>query len=442
MLHENEDGHPRTPHRGHPNHRNHRIPLTQAPRELRQCNARVSARSSANCLTTDPFPSATIAPKLTKEGCTEGAAILTKPKRINLALQGGGAHGAFTWGVLDALLENGNFDLQWVSATSAGAVNAVALAAGLAAGGNEGARAKLHEVWHAVAKAAVPDLLRLNPFLSGLSKLTAASGVGRMFSPYQFNPMGFDPLRKLLSETIDFAKIRAASPVELLISATDISTGRPRYFRRHELTVDMVLASACLPTLHHAVEIEGRAYWDGGFSANPGIIPLTLESPAHDTLLVLLNQTNASGVPTSPMQIATETARLTFNAPLLRDVEIIETVRQTQGGWLRSRFSPSASLSPLARHRFHLIEAGRHTAALPPGSKMKPDMAMLTYLHGAGQAEALKWLDAHRKQVGRRATVDLKARFLSTPPRFPVPSPAPASKPDPVTEAPDAHTPR
>ena len=383
---------------------------------------------------------------------------MTKPKRINLALQGGGAHGAFTWGVLDALLEADNLDIGWVSATSAGAVNAVALAAGFADGGREGARAKLYEVWHAVHKAAVPDLLRLNPFLSGVSSLAASSGVGRIFSPYQFNPMGFDPLRKLLTETIDFDKLRAASPIELLIAATDISTGRPRHFRRHEMTVDAVLASACLPTLHHAVEIEGRAYWDGGFSSNPDLIEIALESPVHDTLLILLSSTSKSGVPTSPLQIANETARLTFNAPLLRDVEIIETVRETEGGWLKRRFSSPSRLTPLATHRYHLIEAGRHTAALPAGSKMKPDWDLFKYLHGAGRSETLKWLEANHSNIGRHATVDLKARFLTQPTRFkpqglpeaavqptlgqPSPNP-PADLPSaPIREAPDGHTPR
>lgn len=378
---------------------------------------------------------------------------MSRPKRINLALQGGGAHGAFTWGVLDTLLEAGSVEIGWVSATSAGAVNAAALAAGLADGGREGARAKLHEVWHAVHKAAVPDLLRLNPFLSGISSLATASGVGRMFSPYQFNPMGFDPLRKLLSETIDFEKLRAASPIELLIAATDISTGRPRFFRRHEMTVDAVLASACLPTLHHAVEIEGRAYWDGGFSSNPDLIQLALESPVHDTLLILLNATTKSGVPTSPLQIATETARLTFNAPLLRDVEIIETVREAGGGWLKRRFSSPSRLTPLATHRYHLIEAGRHTAALPAGSKMKPDWDLFKYLHGAGRSETLKWLEANRASIGRRSTVDLKARFLTQPLPFTLQAPAatpaleqpgappPAEPPSPPTTAsPDGHT--
>ncbi|MEQ1695943.1 MAG: patatin-like phospholipase family protein [Hyphomicrobiaceae bacterium] len=373
---------------------------------------------------------------------------MAKAKRINLALQGGGAHGAFTWGVLDALLEQSGIEIGWVSAASAGAVNAVALAAGMAEGGREGGRAKLAEVWQAVHKAAVPDFVRLNPFLSSLSNVSAASGVGRMFSPYQFNPMGFDPLRRLLTETIDFAKLRAASPIELLIAATEVSTGRARHFRRDEMTVDAVLASACLPTLHHAVEIEGRAYWDGGFSANPELVKLALTSPVDDTLIVLLNPTSKSGVPTSSLEIAAETGRLTFNAPLMRDIEIIEAVREAEGGWLQRRFKRPSRLAPLVTHRFHLIDAGRHTAALPAGSKLKPDWALFTYLHHAGRSETLKWLDANAASIGRRSSVDLKARFLSPTPRFAVPLPPPApsinvpNEPPASPAAPAAHTPR
>ncbi len=381
----------------------------------------------------------------------EKAQTLARTKRINLALQGGGAHGAFTWGVLDHLLEQDTVEIGWISAASAGAVNAVAVASGLAEGGREGARAKLRQLWEAVYKAGVPDFIRLNPVLSSLGTLPAVSGMAKMFSPYEFNPLGFDPLRRLLTETIDFDRLRAASPVELLIAATDVGTGRPRFFRCHELTVEAVLASACLPTLHHAVEIEGRAYWDGGFSANPDIVRLALESPIGDTLIVLLNPTNVSGTPTRLEDIAAQTSRLTFNAPLMRDIEIIEAVREAEGGWLQRRFKRPTRLSSLAQHRFHLIEAGRHTAGLPAGSKMKPDWGLFTYLHGAGRTEAYKWLDGSRSRIGRQSTVDLKARFLSELPRFALPrprmavvNPAPASEaavPQ-ITGPRDEHTPR
>lgn len=329
--------------------------------------------------------------------------------RINLALQGGGAHGAFTWGVLDRLLEEEQLQICWVSATSAGAVNAVALAYGLSTGGRKEARSKLRSVWKGVHKAGVPDLLRLNPFLFGLSRTPHLAQVASLWSPYEFNPLGFDPLRRLLSESIDFDKLRTDSPLELLVAATEVATGRARIFRREEITVESVLASACLPTLHHAVEIDGSAYWDGGFSANPDIKTLAMESPIEDTLIVQLNPLVRHGLPTGVRDISLHVNRIAFNAPLTRDVELIETVRQCSQRWLAGA---RGSYGRLATHRFHLIEAGRYTSALSPDSTLKPDWALLNYLFNAGRDEAAKWLSRHLAAVGRRSSVDLKERFL------------------------------
>ena len=335
--------------------------------------------------------------------------LFKREMKLNLALQGGGAHGAFTWGVLDRLLEEETLQIGWVSATSAGAVNAAALAAGLAEGGRQGAREKLREVWARVVKAGVTDLMRMNPFLYSLTRSSAMSQMTSLMSPYEFNPMGFNPLRKLLLEAIDFDTLRAKAPIELLIAATEVSTGRARLFRRHEMTVDAVLASACLPTLHHAVGIDGIAYWDGGFSANPDLVTLARESPLGDTLLVQLNPNFKAELPTGAREIAGHVNRLTFNAPLRRDIELIEAVRAEAR---RSWFSRRGRRSALVRHRFHLIEAGRYTSGLSPESKMKPDWGLFTYLHGAGRTETHKWLDRHRGDFGKRETVDLAARFL------------------------------
>ncbi len=329
---------------------------------------------------------------------------------VNLALQGGGAHGAFTWGVLDRLLEDDQLQFGWISATSAGAVNAVAVASGLAEGGRELAREKLRSVWEAVHKAGVPDLLRLNPFLYGLTRAPHLAHVASLWSPYEFNPLGFDPLRRLLSEAIDFKALRKKSPIELLIAATEVSTGRARLFRRKEITVEAVLASACLPTLHHAVEIDGVAYWDGGFSANPEIKTLAMESSVEDTLIVQISPLVKNDLPMGVREISLHANRLTFNAPLQRDAEIIETVRECSRSWLGGARGP---LAKLANHRFHLIEAGRHTSALSADSTMKTDWKLLTYLHGAGRDEAEKWLRRHRARVGRKSTVNLKTRFLT-----------------------------
>ena len=328
--------------------------------------------------------------------------------KINLALQGGGAHGAFTWGVLDRLLEEDHLSFGWVSGASAGAVNAVALAAGLAAGGREGARAKLRQVWEGVPKAGVPDLLRLNPFLFGLSNSATLAHVTSLLSPYDFNPLGYDPLRNLLAETIDFESIRKASPVGLLIAATEVATGRPRLFRRDEISIEAVLASACLPTLHRTVEIDGVGYWDGGFSKNPDLITLATESPVKDTLIVEINPLERRGLPKGAREIAGAVNRLTFNAPLLRDVEMIIAVRDALRGRFGAKRGPHGAL---AAHRFHLIEAGRYTASLSDDSKLKPDLGLLTYLHAAGRTQTHKWIGQHLGAVGRRETVDLKQRF-------------------------------
>ena len=361
-------------------------------------------------------------------------------KKVSLALQGGGAHGAFTWGVLDHLLEQTAVDIGWVSATSAGAVNAVAMASGLAEGGPKAAQAKLRAVWASIYESRVPDLIRLNPLFASWSASPAAANMAKLMSPYDFNPMGLDPLRKLLNDHIDFAQLRAASPIELMIAATDVSTGQARYFTRDEMTVEAVLASACLPVLHHAVEIDGRAYWDGGYSANPGIVRLALDSPVGDTLIVMLNATTRQGVPKTAEEIASETGRLTFNAPLIRDVEIIAAVREAEGGFLARSTRRASRLSPLASHRFHLVEAGRHTSSLPAGSKMKPDWGLFTYLHGAGRTECYKWLDGALPSIGRRSTVDLKARFLAPLPSYKLPVLAPrAPETAPRLEAPPAN---
>lgn len=336
---------------------------------------------------------------------------LRRRQPLNLALEGGGAHGAFTWGALDRLLQDETLDIAWISATSAGAVNAVALAAGLLEDGRDGARAKLRAVWEAVAKAGVPDLVRLNPWLAGLSRSTALAQVASMFSPYDFNPLGFDPLRKLLEAHIDFAALRKHAGPELLIAATALSTGHARLFRRHEIMVEAVLASACLPTLHHAVTIDGQAYWDGGFSANPDLVTLGRESPVADTLIVKLSALDQNGVPTGAREIAGRVSQITFMQPMLRDVEVIAAVRRNHrhSRWMAPKSPADARL---ALHRFHLLEAGRFTGALAPESKAKPDIELITYLFAAGRSETEKWLARHRDSLGRKETVDLGARFL------------------------------
>ena len=354
-----------------------------------------------------------------------------RPKlAINLALQGGGAHGAFTWGVLDRLADEPSLEFGWISATSAGAVNAAAFAAGLAEGGPAGAKAKLRDIWEAVHKAGVPDLLRLNPFLAGISRSGTMAQMAQLFSPYDFNPLGFDPLRRLLETHIDFALLRRVKGPELLIAATDVATGATRLFRRAEITVEAVLASACLPTLHHAVRIDNAAYWDGGFSANPDLVTLARESPIGDTLLVQLTPFVKPGVPTGAREIAAHVNHLTFNAPLIREIEMLQLIRQgrTRRFWARD---PDRRVLD---HRFHLIDASRYTANLATDSQGKPELQMLNYLHGAGIAETGKWLERHLRQIGRLETADLGQRLAHARSRAALPEPvAAAAEPASVT---------
>lgn len=335
------------------------------------------------------------------------------PTKLNLALQGGGAHGAFTWGVLDRLLEDGRLQFDTVSGTSAGAVNAVAFAAGYLEGGPDGARAKLTSIWEAINKTGIPEFIRFNPLLSGSKNVDQLAGssirhLTNVWSPYHLNPLAINPLKTLLQNQIDFEALAKSPPFRILIAATNVATGLARVFRDDEISVDTVLASACLPTLHHAVKIGEAHYWDGGFSANPDLVTLSRLSKARDTLLVVLNPVRQPEVPTTAREIAGHIARLTFNQPFLRDIALLDSVRRADVRILGA----DASYEGLRRQRFHLIAAGAYTSRLSPESKLKPDWALLTHLHVAGRTEADRWLGENFEFVGREETADLVRLFL------------------------------
>jgi len=338
-------------------------------------------------------------------------------KPLNLALQGGGAHGAFTWGVLDRLLEDDRPRFASVSGTSAGAMNAAVLAAGLMEDGRDGARAKLEAFWRGVSEAARLSPLARHPLdlrgeAPGGSWSTnhlAFDALTRYFSPYQLNPLDFNPLRDLLGELVDFKRLRRQSPLRLFIAATEVSSGEARIFETQEVLIDAVLASACLPHLHKAVKVGRRYYWDGGYSANPAILPLVRDGLAEDTLLVQIDPTREAALPTKAPEILGRLNRIVFNAPLRREIELIEQSRAlareglTFGGRQRRR---------VARHRFHHIEAARVTADLDPVSKLTPDWDFVCHLRDGGRAAAEAWLQKYVAMVGRRSTVNLAAKFL------------------------------
>src|SRR5437016_1561120 len=257
------------------------------------------------------------------------------PVLVDFALQGGGAHGAFTWGALDRLLEEPWLRIDGISGTSAGAMNAAVLVDGHAKDGADGARAALENFWRRVSNAAVLSPLRRTPLDILLGRWTldhspvflAMDLMARVFSPYDLGPGGTNPLRDILAESVDFARLAQAS-IKLFITATNVRTGRGRIFRNAEITPDVLLASGCLPTLFQAVEIDGEAYWDGGYAGNPTITPLVRESEAHDTILVQINPRERPGTPRSASEILNRLNEVSFNATLMKELRMIALLRR------------------------------------------------------------------------------------------------------------------
>jgi NTE family protein len=332
-----------------------------------------------------------------------------RPPRLALALQGGGAHGAFTWGVLDALLERlDEHPVAAISGTSAGAMNAVVLAHGLLDGGAEGARAALARFWHAVGTQLPFDWLTQGD--GATTTLTPLArwwlDWSRLASPYQRITIEPDPLRALLTAQVDFDRLRAMPGPQLHIAATHAGSGRLRLFGRAELTPEAVLASACLPMLQPAVMIDGEPYWDGGYSANPAIFPL-LDDAANDLLIVMLSPWTHGPLPTTPAEIERRALDIGFNATFLREMQAISRARAAA----RRRWWPGGVEAHLARLRFHLIDGHDVLAALSPDSRLIAHRPFLEHLRDAGRARALAWLADHGRAVGRHSSADLHALF-------------------------------
>ncbi|HAF56067.1 MAG TPA: esterase [Thauera sp.] len=337
-----------------------------------------------------------------------------QPPLLSLALQGGGAHGAYTWGVLDRLLEAG-IRIDGISGTSAGAMNAVALAHGWTTGGADGARAALAAFWQAVGDSVPFHLELLNSLNTSAdgalpTPMSVMMGFMRLFSPYQLNPFELNPLRDVVRAQFDFERLRRDCPLKLFIAATAVRTGKVRLFHTAELTESALLASACLPTLHHAVEIDGEHYWDGGFTANPAIYPLLYECATPDILLVLLNPLQRDDAPRSAEDISARSMELGFSTTFLREMRMIAHARQYIAE--TARWMPLGRLErKLVGQRFHLIEA-RELAEAGKGSKLNAAGSFLTELHALGRARAEDWLGQHYRQVGRQESVDVGGLFL------------------------------
>jgi NTE family protein len=335
-------------------------------------------------------------------------------KRVNLALQGGGAHGAFTWGVLDRLLEDERIGFDGISATSAGAMNAAVLAYGLSVGGREGAKKALASFWRRVSHAAAFGPLQPTPLdrVFGNRSLESSPAfvlfdlMTRLFSPYQFNPLNFNPLRQVLEQTVDFEAIRRVEcPVKLFLSATNVRSGKVRIFDNMDLTVDAVLASGCLPFMFQAVEIDGECYWDGGYMGNPAIFPLIYNCESRDVVIVHINPIERDELPTNARDILNRMDEISFNSSLMRELRAIQFVTDLID---KDRVKDGQ----LKRMLIHSIEAEEFMTRLGVSSKLNPDWDFLTHLRDVGRARADQWLEVNYERLGRESTVDLRASFL------------------------------
>jgi NTE family protein len=325
---------------------------------------------------------------------------------IDLALQGGGSHGAFTWGVLDRLLEEPWLQIEAISGTSAGAMNAAVMADGHAQAGSPGARAALEAFWRGVSKAALFSPLQRSPIDVLLDRWTldhspayiAFDLLARIFSPYDLSFGSPNPLREILSDALDFTRL-AKAPIKLFITATNVRTGRPRVFRNADLTPEVLLASACLPTMFQAVEIDGEAYWDGGYSGNPTMTPLVQECVSDDTILVAINPVERPGIPRAARDILNRLNEVSFNAVLLKELRMIALLRQVAD-------AGNTEGAQWAGMRIHMIRSEMITD-LGSSSKLNAEWKFLCMLRDEGRRAANAFLSMHRDDLGRRSTLDI-----------------------------------
>jgi NTE family protein len=329
------------------------------------------------------------------------------PVLVDLALQGGGSHGAFTWGVLDRLLEEPWIQIAGISGTSAGAMNAAVLADGWTEGSAAGAREALEKYWRSVARAAAFSPLQRSPldrFMGRWSLDTSPAYLfidlmSRMLSPYDVNPLGFHPLREVLAECIDFERL-ARAPIQLFVTAIRVRTGRGRIFRNAEITADVLLASACLPTMFRAIEIDGEPYWDGGYVGNPTITPLVRETDAHDTIIVQINPVERLDEPRTAADILNRVNEISFNSPLAKELRMIALLREVvdPGTGEGCRW---------AQMKTHRIKSDM-LATFGASSKLNAEWAFVVQLREEGRRAASEFLEMHGADLGVRSTADLE----------------------------------
>jgi len=329
-------------------------------------------------------------------------------KVVNLALQGGGSHGAFTWGVLDRLLEEKRLKFEGITATSAGAVNAVVLADGLAAGGREGARNALRLYWQKVSEISSRGIFKTD---KANSDFGLENSPGFLFvesltffaSPYQMNPFNYNPVKDLLAETINFERVRQQRAVKLFICATNVQTAKAKIFAGKDLGVEHLLASACLPLMMHAVEVDGEFYWDGSYAGNPAIFPLVYDCEARDIIMVHITPAERPGVPTTSPAIMNRTQEISFNTSLIREMRTIAFL---------NKLIDNDRVSGAKRMLMHLIEAEDLIRGFSWSSRLNGDWDFLMHLYEMGRERADKWLATNFDHLGKQSTVDLEAKYF------------------------------
>ena len=331
----------------------------------------------------------------------------TKIKTVNLALQGGGSHGAYTWGALEVFLERDDIEIVGISGASAGAMNAVVFAAGLQTGGREGARRQLQEFWRSIsadgelpaAERSVVDVW-VNAWTSMFAPYAWLDVASRLSSPYQFNPLNLDPLRKRLLDVVNFDALKRGAGPKLFIAATNVRTGQGEVFRREILTADHVMASACLPTLFQAVTIDGVAYWDGGFSGNPPLWPLFYETDCRDTIIIEIDPVERAETPRTADEIANRVNEITFNASLLAELRAADFVaRLIDRGVLQS--------AEYRREFIHRIGGEGKLEIYSAATKLDVSWTFLTTLRDLGRAATKKWLAQNFEAIGERSTLNI-----------------------------------
>lgn len=340
---------------------------------------------------------------------------VTKPsaKTINLALQGGGSHGAFAWGVLDRLLEDERITLEGISACSAGAMNAVVLAHGLAEGGRQGAKTALADFWRRISRSALLSPLQPSPFdrithnhsLETSPAFFMLDLMTRVLSPYQFNPMNYNPLRNILEQAVDFERLKRNSPVQLFLSATNVCTGKVKIFRNQDVTLDAVMASACLPYMFQAVEIDGEHYWDGGYMGNPALFPIIYNCESADIVVVHINPLSRCDEPKTAQEILNRVNEISFNSSLMREMRAIAFVTDLID-------DKQVKSNVLKRILIHAIEAEDFMQTLSVSSKLNADWEFLTHLCEVGRDHADRWTKETFDKLNVESSIDIAERYL------------------------------